>query len=658
MPVVILKALECAATEDWTKSDSCRLEVRVDGGSATRMNKELNTGERWVLERSFVFANHVSVKLWDEDWLDSDDFLGEVVIGTVTQHRATGEFTLDGAHYILWYEVIPSNTNAVAYHRPETISVRQMLGRMGRGVLSETQHRAIVGDSLIYRCHETISVRDVMAFHRGQDHGKGSTTSLKEWIYRHCNSWGQESVLPINSIPRAFRWHEIGRGKPNWVHVRDERSYAIAGYQHYSRRTDTDNPFSHETMDWNWDIFLDPQYHYLLNYTAKRKRLPGNVDYPYMHSEWETGSLPIQWRPFWGEYVTCWGRHIHDVGHLPVTSEIHPAHTMVREHTTAAPLGDGGAMVPANRAIVGMGFSGGFPGNVGSRWQDETGANPPAGIWGDTTDCWATNLKRHPLRFKFFPPTPKPSPTAQLRARIVMAEYIQVSSWGRVDSFLERCQADDPAEGGGDLAFRVWRRSAGRPAGFTPAIAPPNLQPQLINRGDYYDVRVNLNPADQIPVGYYAIVECGWSEPGAHTLREFEITFETVKAVETQEWWDDWHMYYGVNGQWAAWWTDDFIREGNTYTKNQRFRVWTVDDLPILIRDTGIEWDGTDAWNEKLDRVEITAPGPNYFDAILARPGVEQISRSGSTLRIRARGWQMVPGDTRHEWTIRIVRRQ
>lgn len=657
MPVLFMTALECITTEDYTHADSCRLEVRVDGGPANIMNRDLNNGERWLLNRSYSFMNEIRIKLFDEDWPDADDFLGEVVIGSTPRHRAIGKFTLDGADYSLWYEVFPSDSNRVQFHRPQTISLRRMLSRVGRGVLTQPQHNEIIQNALIYRCSEYISFQDTKAFHAKQDKGKGNTQSVRMWIYRHCNPWGEESVIPINQTPRSPRGIEIFFGQPQWLPVTDEKSYCVAGFQHYSRRTKEDYPFTHETMDWNWTMFLDAPFIYMLDYTASTKALSGGNEYPYIDNEWETGSLPIQWRPFWGEHVFIQGRHIFDAGHMPVKTEIHPCHTIVREHTTAAPLGNGGAMVPVNRAIIGMGVSGGFPGDVGSRWQDETGANPPNGIWGDTTDCWVTNLKLHPLKFQLFPPVPRPSPTAVLRARVVLSEYIQVPDWDEVDDFLELCQNDDPADGGDDLAFRVWNRSARLPVGFVPVVAPAALQPKFTLQHDaYFDVEVDLTPASQIPVGYYAIVECGWSEPGGHVLSQFEVTFETVKAVETEETWDDWHMYYGVNGQWAAWWTDDFVEKDKTYTHNRIFRIWTVDDLPILIRDCGIEWDGFDSWNEYMDRVEITVPGPDYFNGIVNHPGVDLISQVGNTLRVKAKGWEMNPGDTKHEWTLRIVR--
>jgi hypothetical protein len=41
--------------------------------------------------------------------------------------------------------------------------------------------------------------------------------------------------------------------------------------------------------------------------------------------------------------------------------------------------------------------------------------------------------------------------------------------------------------------------------------------------------------------------------------------------------------------EWKAWHTDNFIKEGHNYDRNKKFTVYTVYDIPMVIRDTGIE---------------------------------------------------------------------
>lgn len=536
-----------------------------------------------------------------------------------------------------------------------TFSLRQMFSRLGRGNLAR-DHSIEASTSIYMDGGEIVSVRETIQRHAGQDGSKSNTSSVRRWVETHCDPMSYATVWR----ERDFRDRVVAETWPDWNAVTTEKSHFISGLQHYSRVTYTDFPSNHETRDWNWDMLPSPHCMYLLTDHQTGLNV-GQSKKVKIHNEWESGSMPLQWRPFWGEFVTCWGRHIWDQGHPPYSCEIHPGHTIVRERTTAGPVGNHNARVPVTQASIGMGLSGGFTGEEDARWNDEFGGIPN-GVWGDTTDCWPTNLKKHPLAHRVFPPVPRPSETAVLRWRIVFAEIITVNGGGQLDDFLERCQHDDPAEGGGDLAFRLWSRSHNYPRGFTPTVAAhaqrPTFAPVYDNQGRVaaFDVNVDLSGVGGIPVGYYAMVEVGWSERGNHTLREWELTFESVRADETDEWYDDWHMYFGVNGQWAAWWTDDHIEEDDSYTHNRAFRFWTVDDMPIVIRDCGVEWDGTDPFNEKLDRVEITADGPHYFDAVSGSAGVTVLSRNNSTntLRFKARG--TVSGDTKHTWTMKLRR--
>ena len=260
MPLLRLRALDCVSTEDWTKADSCRLEIAVDGRSPTKREQALDNGQRWLLDLSFSFQNKVEITLWDEDFPDADDFLGQVTIGPQLTHRAMQAFKENGADYKLWYEVIPSDANPVRYHRRpiEQRSVRQLFGRMGRGAMTAVQYATAIYQYALYQCTEVISVKDTFAFHAQQDRGKGNTTSLRTWIQRHCNPWGEESVIPLSDLPHAYRIRDIGTGKPNWTAVHDEKSYCVAGFQHFSRRTSEDNPLAHHTTDWNWDQIVHP----------------------------------------------------------------------------------------------------------------------------------------------------------------------------------------------------------------------------------------------------------------------------------------------------------------------------------------------------------------------------------------------------------------
>ena len=692
MPVLFLKAMDYGETKVDPTAIELRLEIRVDGQNQPALRRNLKPGRRWILDRSLPFNGEVRLTLFDED-VAFDDRLGRVRIGTDLVPRERFVFDEDNEKLVLWYEVLPDGISRTDAHRPAQISVRQMLGRLGRGGLTANQHRQLTwavnqkrttnaagdtvvvrqpADARLYRLQETISLRDVWREHAPQDGDKGKRQSLRRWIYEHCNPWGEESVLPIAEMPRASIGEEILFGKrPGWTAVADEKSRFLAGYQEFSRRNVEDEPRTHATLDWNLDLVADPRFMYLHSYTTYRRKFENGRGYPKIHNEWESGSFPIEWRPFWGEYVTIYGRHIYDLGHAPIITEIHPIHTIVREHTSAAPLGDQGAMVPVNRTIVGMGACGGFPKNVGSRWLDETGENPPAGL-EELADCWFTNLRRHPLKHKIFPPVKRPSPSAQLRARVILAELISVADWTEMASFLKICQEDEPS--GNQVGFRRWDRQAGFPRRFVPVVATGALQPQLTERGGFFELEIDLATMAEIPAGYYAIIECGWSERGAHKITEFELTFEQLKAVAISDISTaEWHLYFGVNGQWDAIWTaDDAVRAGSIVgptQRNRRFTVRTIDDMPLVIRDCGVEPDfiveGPNKLNKAdwLDRVEITVTGPDYLDQIEALVGDAVFNRTSDEIRFLASGWELADpeikkvGEDRHQWLLNLKQR-
>ena len=101
---LILNSLKCKETEDWGK-DECRLEINGDGVRKASLKKSMNDGDTWRLDRSYTFNNSATIKLWDEDSPDSDDFLGSVLLDTRVRNDATARFTRDGADYTLSYRV-------------------------------------------------------------------------------------------------------------------------------------------------------------------------------------------------------------------------------------------------------------------------------------------------------------------------------------------------------------------------------------------------------------------------------------------------------------------------------------------------------------------------------------------------------------------------
>jgi hypothetical protein len=105
MAIALFEDLACIQTEDSTGADEAYLNV--DGGRAWGPT-DINDGETEHLGFFRPFSGSLTVDLFDEDWPDADDFLGRVVIN---QSEADGtrhfqDFTLDDAHYTLYYRVL------------------------------------------------------------------------------------------------------------------------------------------------------------------------------------------------------------------------------------------------------------------------------------------------------------------------------------------------------------------------------------------------------------------------------------------------------------------------------------------------------------------------------------------------------------------------
>jgi hypothetical protein len=518
MPVLFLKALECHRPHGVIPDVNVRISVSVDGGKegVVKMGT-MSARERKILGNSVQFLQRVKLRLLfrvdnqiGHSHTLTKETLPHKLNGRRGFHRGKRQFQGSsekaGADYFLWYEVVPDGMTPAQFHRSAllpSISLRQFLGRTGRGVMTPHESTELRAKA-IYRCSEVISVRDIISLHRRQDDETGDTVSLRLWIARHCNIWGEESVIPIEQLPVGPHYTLLP-SVPNWRPVKDEQSRVQAGFATQSLLSHGDNLPTHMSRDWTFSIFPSPAFSYMLAYTPKTTSVSNEHStdasaelsmVPKSHNEWETGSMPIEWRPEEGEYLTIFGRHIFDLGHLPMTTEIHPTHTIVREFTKGE----------KNFAIIGMGFSGGFPGvNAGeleARWKAEFGGFLD-GLNVRNRRCWATNLKKHPLKIKLFPPDPPPKPTSTLGHKIDYWKLIRVKN-SEIDNFLNHCKSTAEV-GPRHQTFAEWF-----PDGLESR--PVDCEPILVSRGDHFDLTIDLSRADDIPVAYQAMVQCFWKD--------------------------------------------------------------------------------------------------------------------------------------------------
>jgi hypothetical protein len=519
MPVLILKAFDCEKTHVLPPfADRIRLEVDPDLEGTTKITETMRDHDRKRLSDSqFPFEEEVTVKLFTAGAIKLGSTLRVKASELPDQvpetngrrglHRGKKRFDEARADYSLWFEVAPDNVAPDRFHSdaiPRRLSLARFLGRTGNGVLTQSVFNEVTGIRH-YFARDAPSMRRILELHAEQDGGRSNGQSVRRWIEHHCNPWGQESVIPVEDLPTG-----PGRAallsQPNYRPVRSEASVTCAGFVVSTGFPKFDNPATHMSKDRIFDLIPSPQFNYLLAYTAKSRGTATGVGVPRMHCEWESGSMPVEWRPHPGDYVTLHGRHIFDVGHMPMSTEIHPPHTIVIERTEGPILGP-----HVTRAVIGMGLSGGFPGSVEAelqgeldeRWQREFGGFPED-LSLRNRRCWATNLKLHTLRHALYPPVPPPSSDARLTARLLRWHLIQVRN-SQLNEFLNACKG-----GGGQTdvvnnSFASWF-----PEGLVDE--PIGIKPRFFDRGRFIEVEVDLALSEDIPVAFLAEVECAWEE--------------------------------------------------------------------------------------------------------------------------------------------------
>lgn len=103
-----LVSLECVKTEDWTGDDKIYIEVNREKHIIGVFNK----GDIIDIDLVFSFKNSICIRILedDPDFLDGDDFLGEVCPDYADKSAgsdilSTIKYGLSGCKYILRYRV-------------------------------------------------------------------------------------------------------------------------------------------------------------------------------------------------------------------------------------------------------------------------------------------------------------------------------------------------------------------------------------------------------------------------------------------------------------------------------------------------------------------------------------------------------------------------
>ncbi len=127
MKSIKLKKLKCIVMEDYTGTDSAKLEVFIDNNPSPRVfRKELKDGKSYSINESILFDDNILIKLYEEDEHDADDYLGKKRIRNLTDNGKVN-FERDDAHYKLTYVVTEEQpgqpaTDVLSSFRASTIT--------------------------------------------------------------------------------------------------------------------------------------------------------------------------------------------------------------------------------------------------------------------------------------------------------------------------------------------------------------------------------------------------------------------------------------------------------------------------------------------------------------------------------------------------------
>ena len=636
---VTIHGLTCFLTED-VGEDEYKLQVWADD-DYHKHRGDINEVGTKNIGATYHFENRLKVKLWDEDpgsdnhlgthEIQATDIIGPMVLGFSKE----GSTPISGYDYLLTLTFEKDGAPAEDAH---TWSMRDNLSMMGKGVMEDLEYDTLISDfRLVSVSNEQISFKKNFLAHRAQDGNKSETDSMRRWIQTHCDFHSPFGARRSRPGPTSLGRAAIGY---TWDAVDNEYSRRLAGFINASFLTHVDLLANHETFDWNWNMIPDPAFCYMWGAGGKTLRAPGTGgdprDHgfaPVIHNEWESGSMPLEFRPTPGQYNISIGRHIWDTGHAPVKAEVHPGHTMINYTSRAASLGSKGELVPVNQAVVGMASSGGFTA-LGStndrRWEDEHGHTPTDRL-GDAEDVYYTALKKHPVTFQLYPPVPRPSETANLVFYIRRCEHITIPDKDQeLIDFLNKLQGNNPEDPERN-AHRLWSDLNGHaPVETPPEFCPqPRLRTDLKGKPTHFDVVIRPQDMPNLPVGYLAVVECGWNEPSPDvSISRFRLKFVRMEVHVSAGEGDgaaEWSYFFGVNGQQRAHWFGHNQVVGRTEVPEHKktFNVDVITGQPMIIHENGIDRDPTGDWVVSaniIDQIKLVIPPGDIMQQVIVHP--------------------------------------
>lgn len=105
MPILRVLSIRCHEQEDWTGDDDPYIRIN---GIDFWGPKSMDTGQTRIINKSHSFSHRAIIKLYEQDDVDPDDYLGEQIV--TRNHIGRGEIELpfkeDDANYSIWVEVL------------------------------------------------------------------------------------------------------------------------------------------------------------------------------------------------------------------------------------------------------------------------------------------------------------------------------------------------------------------------------------------------------------------------------------------------------------------------------------------------------------------------------------------------------------------------
>ena len=400
---------------------------------------------------------------------------------------------------------------------------------------------------------------------------------------------GFQNVTP-NTLAKSRGCRDGGVGginktNPSWVSVEAADQAKIAeGIIRKSAVTHTDFPTNHESHDWNYHVFLDPQYQVM---NSDANELEGSER--WMEMEWETKQLDMRFWPMVDDRTWTLGRWIFDCGHPPYRTEIHPPKVVAFSRVDPHVFRGDTAPSHTNKIYL-------F-------------ANPNGGYFYDGI--------RGTYEFDL-PLPPRPSASATPFAEVVETTF------GGVAPTFTLPAATSPTTGViAPIRLQLLRpqmlqfTAAGR---STPRSVPRSTFPgrevvrvkwDLSGVGDngrwnLYKDSLSSRPGGRSPM-FGAVLAAGWREKPAISkgYRVLRVTFDNIKVNSDHDPLasGEWRMWGAANGNWFQIAGLGDVDDGDTVQINKIVNVMVPDDGQLAVTATGWESDPMD------DNFRMASPG-------------------------------------------------